>query len=113
MKIAVTSQNFRTITGHAGKARRFIIYDIQSDDVPVETERLDLNKEMSMHEWQGGEHPIDVIDILITAGSGDGFIQKLARRNIRVIRTSEPDPMTAVLAIVKGQELPAAKAHKH
>lgn len=113
MKIAVTSQNFRTITGHAGKARRFIIYEVQSDAIPQETARLDLSKEMSMHAWQGGEHPIDVIDILITAGSGDGFIQKMARRNIRVIRTSEADPMTAVTAVVRGQELPAAKAHEH
>ncbi|MEW8693532.1 MAG: nitrogen fixation protein, partial [Candidatus Thiodiazotropha endolucinida] len=27
MKIAVTSQNFRTITQHAGKTRRFLIYE--------------------------------------------------------------------------------------
>ena len=28
MRIGVTSQNFRTITGHAGKTRRFLIYDV-------------------------------------------------------------------------------------
>ncbi|MEW8525962.1 MAG: hypothetical protein AB2552_23275 [Candidatus Thiodiazotropha endolucinida] len=27
MKIAVTSQNYRTITQHAGKTRRFLIYE--------------------------------------------------------------------------------------
>jgi hypothetical protein len=26
MRIGVTSQNFRTITGHAGKTRRFLVY---------------------------------------------------------------------------------------
>jgi hypothetical protein len=30
MKIAVTSQNFSTITGHAGRARRFLMYDINA-----------------------------------------------------------------------------------
>jgi predicted Fe-Mo cluster-binding NifX family protein len=29
MKIAVTSQDFRTVTGHAGRARNFLIYDAQ------------------------------------------------------------------------------------
>ena len=28
MKIAVSSQNFRTVTAHAGKARRFIVFDL-------------------------------------------------------------------------------------
>ncbi len=27
MRIGVTSQNFRTITGHAGKTRRFLIFE--------------------------------------------------------------------------------------
>ena len=27
MKIAVTSQNFRTITPHAGTTRRFLVYE--------------------------------------------------------------------------------------
>ena len=113
MKIAISSQNFRTITGHAGKARRFIIYEDQEGADPIEVERLDLVKEMSMHAWQGGSHPIDVVDILITLGSGDGFVNKMARRNIQVIRTSETDPMTAVKAVINGQTLPEAEAHSH
>ncbi|MCU7834598.1 MAG: nitrogen fixation protein [gamma proteobacterium symbiont of Taylorina sp.] len=113
MKIAVTSQNFRTITGHAGKTRRFIVYQAKENDVPVEIERLDLAKEMSMHAWQGGAHPIDVVDVLITAGCGEGFIHKMAYRNIQVIRTSEADPVTAVTAIIKGQSLPDPEAHHH
>ena len=31
MRIAVTSQNFRTVTGHAGKARRFLVFDVLND----------------------------------------------------------------------------------
>jgi predicted Fe-Mo cluster-binding NifX family protein len=28
MRIAVSSQNFRSITSHAGKSRRFIVYEL-------------------------------------------------------------------------------------
>jgi len=50
MKLAVTSQNFRTITGHAGKTRRFIIFAAEDNETAVEIDRLDLAKEMSMHD---------------------------------------------------------------
>jgi len=113
MKIAVTSQNFRTITGHAGKTRRFIIYEADEAGVPREVERLDLPKEMSMHAWAGGSHPIDVVDVLVTGGCGDGFVNKMAMRNIRVIRTSETDPLAAVAAVLAGESLPAPEPHSH
>ena len=41
MKIAVSSQNFRTVTAHAGKARRFIVFDLATPCTPREVERLD------------------------------------------------------------------------
>lgn len=113
MKIAVTSQNFRTITGHAGKTRRFLVYDQDTEGGWKEMERLDLPKEMSMHEFTGGSHPIDVVDVLITAGCGDGFIRKMATRGIDVVQTAETDPLTAVEKLMKGEFLPPAQAHHH
>ncbi len=113
MKIAVTSQNFRTITGHAGKTRRFMIFEADASGNPEEVERLDLPKEMSIHAWPGGSHPIDVADVLITGGCGDGFVRNMASRNIRVIRTSETDPVAAVKAFLQGQELPPPAPHEH
>lgn len=53
MKIAVTSQNYRTVTPHAGKTRRFLVYDVSPDRVPTEVERLDLPRDMSLHEFHG------------------------------------------------------------
>ncbi|HHO60025.1 MAG TPA: nitrogen fixation protein [Thiotrichales bacterium] len=113
MKIAVTSQNFRTITGHAGKTRRFIIYKADAEGNPQEVARLDLSKEMSMHAWPGGPHPIDAVDVLITAGCGDGFANKMVARDIVVIRTSEVDPLLAVRAVLDGQPLPPPAPHAH
>ena len=40
MRIAVTSQNLRTITGHAGKTRRFIVFEAEPGREPVEVDRL-------------------------------------------------------------------------
>ena len=113
MRAAVTSQNFRTITGHAGKTRRFIIYESDESGQPREVERLDLPKEMSMHAWPGGPHPIDVVDVLVTAGCGEGFVRKMAARNIRVIRTAETDPVAAVRAVFAGEPLPLSEARTH
>jgi predicted Fe-Mo cluster-binding NifX family protein len=107
MKIAVTSQNFRTVTPHAGRTRRFIVYRVQPDGVPVEVDRLDLPKEMSMHEFHGDRpHPLDAMDAVIVGSCGDGFVHRLARRGVRVVRTDETDPATAVRACLAGTAEP-------
>ncbi len=111
MKIGVTSQNFRTITPHAGMARRFMIFETAADNQIIQTGQLDLPKEMAMHEHSSqAPHPIDGIDALITASCGQGLAQKLAARGIRVIVTSETDPVTAVAALASGAPLPPALA---
>jgi predicted Fe-Mo cluster-binding NifX family protein len=107
MKIGVTSQNFRTITAHAGMARRFMIFETASGQ-PVEIARLDLSADMTLHAHPvGAAHPLDEIDILITASAGEGFIHKAFDRGVKVILTSETDPLTAVSAVLSGTPLPA------
>ena len=113
MKIGITSQNFRTITGHAGKGRRFIIFTAESGQPIKETDRLDLPKDMSMHAWHGeGTHPLFELDYLITAGCGEGFLRRLAREGVQVKTTSETDPAAAAEALINGT-LPAGEAHSH
>jgi predicted Fe-Mo cluster-binding NifX family protein len=102
MKIAVTSQNFRTVTGHAGRARRFLIYDAEPGAEPIEVARLDLPKELAMHEFHGagGErpHPTDGVEVILSQGFGDGFARRMAQRGIAVFATEETDPAEAVKA---------------
>lgn len=113
MRVAVTSQNFRTITGHAGKTRRFLVYEADGAEVR-EIDRLDLPKEQSFHELHGdAPHPIDGVDVLVTASCGDNFVVRMARRGIRVVATAEPDPVTAVRLVGSGQPLPPAAPHEH
>lgn len=97
MKIAVTSQSFRTVTGHAGKTRRFLVYSVSSDGVVKEENRLDMPKEMPMHNISNGEpHPLDEMDILVTSGCGEGFHNKMAMRSVKVVETEVEDPLLAI-----------------
>jgi predicted Fe-Mo cluster-binding NifX family protein len=113
MRVGVTSQNFRTITGHAGKTRRFLVYEATRGAEPREVERLDLPLEMSLHEYQGDEHPLFTLDALITQGHGQGFAQRLAQYGVQVIATAASDPLAAVRALAAGDPLPAALPHNH
>lgn len=117
MRVAVTSQNFRTITGHAGKTRRFLVFEPDANGEPVEVERIDLPKELSFHEFDGaGEHPVDGSDVVITQSCGFGFTRRLASRGIQVVVTSESDPLKAARAILHGEPLPAPDmraSHNH
>lgn len=115
MRIGVTSQNFRTITGHAGKTRRFLVYEGDPESGEVrEVERIDLPKAQSLHEYQGGEpHPIESFDVLITAGCGQGFIGRMVAWGVELHVTSETDPLKAARAVVKGEPLPPPEPHTH
>lgn len=115
MRIAVTSQNQRSITGHAGKSRRFIVYELTADREPVEVERLDLPKDMSLHDYHGDDHPLFNLrlDAVVTGGAGSGFVQRMARQGIQVLTTSETDIAAALSALAAGRPLPAAAPHEH
>lgn len=115
MRVAVSSQNFRSITGHAGKSRRFIVYELAPGEAPREVERLDLPKELSLHEYHGDDHPLFTqgLDAVITGSAGTGFMQRLGRRGITVLATTETDIDKALGAVAKGEPLPAAPPHEH
>jgi predicted Fe-Mo cluster-binding NifX family protein len=115
MRIAVTSQNFRTITGHAGKTRRFLVYESDGVSAPVEVQRLDLPSGMSLHDYHGDDHPLFGLglDALVTQGAGEGFRARMARYGIGVHATSASDPLSAVQAVVRGEPLPPAEPHQH
>jgi predicted Fe-Mo cluster-binding NifX family protein len=106
MRIAVSSQNFRTVTGHAGKSRRFLIYDATLPTDPVLVGRLDLPKEMAFHGFAGGPHPLDGMDVILTGSAGEGFVRKLASRGVKVLVTGETDPRHAVLGFLQGRVRP-------
>ena len=106
MRIAITSQNFRSVTGHAGRARRFIVYETDGKSPPAEIGRLDLDADMAIHGYDHeASHPLDAIDVLITASAGPGFVNHLAARGVTVVATPEIDPLAAVAAFLAGRVL--------
>lgn len=112
MKIAVTSQNRKIITEHAGRCRNFWIFTVDDSQI-IDRQLLELAKEQSFHESSVHEpHPLDDIDVLITAGMGSGMVRRLARKSIKGLVTKENDPETAVALYLKG-ELKAVEANPH
>jgi predicted Fe-Mo cluster-binding NifX family protein len=102
MKIAVASQNRKTITEHAGKCRKFWIYEID-DKTVVKKTMVELAKEQSFHEHRGaGPHPLDGINVLISGGAGHGLIRRLNNMGIQGLVTAETEPDSAVAHFLNG-----------
>ncbi len=102
MKIAVTSQNRRTVTSHAGRCRRFWIYEVR-DGAVVGRELLELPREQSFHESRAADaHPLDGIEALISQGMGEGLVRRLAGMGARGYLTDESDPERAVRLLLDG-----------
>ena len=102
MKIAVTSQNKKTITEHAGRCRKFWVFDIENNRI-VNKQLLELPKQQSFHESSSHEsHPLDNIDVLISAGMGQGLMMRLQHKGIKGLITRETVPEQAVLLYLNG-----------
>jgi predicted Fe-Mo cluster-binding NifX family protein len=103
MKIAITSQNRREITGHAGRCRKFWLYDIADNEVRNKV-LLELPKEQAFHESAPQQpHPLDDITVLISGGMGQGMLRRLAAKGIIGIVTVEKEPDIAVKDYLAGR----------
>jgi len=102
MKIAVTSQNRKTITGHAGKCRKFWVYEVKGSEVNSKN-LLELPIEQSFHESNhAGPHALDDVNVLICGGMGSGLQNRLKQKGIIAVATAETEPDRAVLAWLDG-----------
>jgi predicted Fe-Mo cluster-binding NifX family protein len=104
--VAVTSQNKKTISEHAGKCRNFIIYTINNNE--IEQKRLlELSLEETLHNFFHGENSLKSsvildVDIILTKGIGEGLIQKLAIHNTTCYKIIESDPDSAIKKLING-----------
>ena len=96
LKIAVSSQNRKTITDHAGRCRKFWVYEIHGNKVDSKTLR-ELSMEQTLHSSSLGEgHPLDDVHVMITTGMSPFLYQRLERGGIKPYVTEEADPDKAV-----------------
>ncbi len=111
--IALTCQNRREITEHAGQCRKFLIYDVDGDRIG-EPRLLELPKGASFHDTPGHQpHALDGVDLLISGSMGEGLRRKLAQRGIRTLLTTEREPLAAVQRLVQGTLLDDGGCHGH
>ena len=97
MKIAVASSDYLKVTGHAGQARRWLVFEAESGRSPIEIGRVELPKELVFHHWSGeGAHPLDDIQVVIAQSAGEGFLNRLRQRGVAPVMTAESDPIKAV-----------------
>jgi predicted Fe-Mo cluster-binding NifX family protein len=112
IKIAITSQNRKTITCHAGKCRKFWVYEVAGAVVKGKS-LLELPIEQSFHANHGdGPHPLDEVNVLISGGMGSGLQYRPRQRGIDALVTTETDPEHAVAAYLSGA-LPLGEAENH
>lgn len=111
MKIAVASQNRKTVTGHAGKCRKFWVYETDGAEV-LGKALLELPLDQSFHESHGQPHPLDAANVLICGGMGTGLVDRLKAKGIQGLVTTETDPDRAVSAYLAGR-LPLGELENH
>lgn len=102
MKFAVASQDFETVNDHAGHAARFVVFEAEAGREPVEIARVDLNEDQTIHNFEGGKHPLDGIDVVIAGSAGQCFVDKMAARGIVTATARGMAASTAVAAYVMG-----------
>ncbi|TCP60013.1 putative Fe-Mo cluster-binding NifX family protein [Rhodovulum bhavnagarense] len=113
MRIAVASQNFRTVTSHVGRTRRFFVFEAVAGQPATEIERIDLPKGMALHDFSGtGHHPLYDVEAIIAGSVGRGFVQRMGAMGIRAVATAETDPAEAARALVEDRLAPPAP-HDH
>ena len=105
--IAITSQNKKTITKHAGQCKNYLIYTIDQDTV-IAKKVLELKEKETLYNTFHGSpdaNPKSIlfdVDILLSRGIGNVAINRLARQNVTAYIVEEKDPDIAIQNLIKG-----------
>ena len=107
LRIAVSSKDYRTVSGHAGQALRWVVFPTDGTAIVGDSERVDLPPGLVFHRFHGpGRHPLDGVGVIITRFAGDGFLGKMRKRGIEVWQTRESDARKAVADFLVGTLAP-------
>ncbi|HLN23472.1 MAG TPA: hypothetical protein VK558_05755 [Patescibacteria group bacterium] len=104
MKIAVASTDFLKVSGHAGQARKWVVFNTVEGAAPVEAQRIDLPPELVFHVFRDsqGPHPLDGVGVLIFQTAGEGFVKRMGKKGIQLAPTSERSVVRAAADFVSG-----------
>ncbi|MBI5132082.1 MAG: hypothetical protein HZA66_21780 [Rhodopseudomonas palustris] len=110
MKIAFPTNDWATISGHAGQTPNWLVYDLtehRAGQRLPEPTRIELTKEQLPHYFKDdGPHPLDGVELIVAGSAGDGYVRHMKKRGADVVLTGETDPATALAHVIKGEALP-------
>lgn len=121
MKIVITSQNQRTVSGHAGRATRFVVFEVENGNV-ISKDLIEVDKENTLHEFfhnprvPGKTHPVLDADVVITGSMGPGFVHHMDEFGIEAVMTDERELEDVVQKFLDGtlsRQQPSAHHHGH
>jgi predicted Fe-Mo cluster-binding NifX family protein len=88
-------------TGHAGRCRRFWVYEIRKNRVDAKTLRELTFNQTLYSSLPDREHPLGDVHVMIAAAVSPFLYQRLQRCGIRPFITDENDPDKAVLLLLE------------
>lgn len=110
MKIAVATKAWETVSGHAGQTRTWLVFDLAGLGAGAALpapERVELTKEQVFHHFHDdGPHPLDGVEMVVTASAGDGFVRHMKTRGAEVVISGESDPTRALTRLIAGEAQP-------
>lgn len=108
MKVAIATRHDGTqVSGHAGQAREWLLFDCRPGAPLPVPQRITLSKEQLPHHFKDdGPHPLHGVQVLIAGSAGDGFLRHMAAWGAQVLLTGESDPQVALQKVLAGEALP-------
>lgn len=106
-KVAITSEDKSTISGHIGKCNHFFVYEID-DNGSFTKSSLELNENQilhySFHEDPSPEpqNPLFEMNMILANDLGEGAVNNLARQRVAAHQIMEQDPDEAIKKLVEG-----------
>lgn len=122
MKIAVITDDFKTISAHFGRARNYLVFTVENGKIAGQEKRAKAHHGQfavgpEEHHHHGGEHgpdpaadnrhglmaePLADCQVLLARGMGNGAYNALRARGITPILTDIADIQSAVQAYLDG-----------
>lgn len=107
MRIAVSTMDGKTICGHLGKCRSFIIFEAEGG--VIKDRRIESVGGMCPGHADAGSKerahnvsPLTGCSAVITQGMGQGLLNGLVQAGIQPVITQHTDPETAVMLLLSG-----------
>lgn len=106
-KVAITSEDKSTISGHIGTCNHFFVYEID-DNGSFTRSSLELNENQilhySFHEDTSTEpqNPLFEMNMILTTKLGEGAFNNLARHRVAAHQIMEENPDEAIQKLVEG-----------